>query len=286
MEPLLIADYACVVGEGPMWHPMEKRMYWVDIVTGRMFRYDPATNQHEQVYSGDVIGGYTIQDDGALLLFMARGAVKLWRNSHLTTVIDEIPDERESRFNDVFADPTGRVYCGTMPTPERKGRLYRLDPDRRLTVLLENIGCSNGMGLTPDHRHMYYTDSDAHTIYLFDYDQNTGNISNRKIFKQTPSEEGLPDGMTVDAEGCVWSAHWDGGFLVRFSPAGKELLRIPFPARKVSSVTFGGDDYTDIYVTTAGGDAKASDGTLAGSLFKLNLGIKGVPEYYSRIRAS
>ncbi|MCL4507038.1 MAG: SMP-30/gluconolactonase/LRE family protein [Chloroflexi bacterium] len=286
MEPQLIADYACVVGEGPMWHPYEKKVYWVDIVTGRMFRYDPATQHHEQIYQGDPIGGYTIQDDGALLLFMNKGAVKIWREGALKTVIDEIPDERETRFNDVFADPVGRVFCGTMPTADRKGRLYRLDTDGKLTILLEGIGTSNGMGLTPDRKHLYYTDSEAHSIYIFDYDQASGSISNQRIFKQTPPQEGLPDGMTVDAEGCVWSAHWDGGFLVRFSPAGEELMRIQFPARKVSSVIFGGDDYTDMYVTTAGGDHKETDGPLAGSLFKLNLGIRGVPEFFSRIKAS
>ena len=133
MEPELIADYACVIGEGPMWHPLEKCVYWIDINDGRLFRYNPATGEHGLVFQGDPIGGYTIQADGALLLFMGRGAVKLLRNGALTTIIEDIPDERESRFNDVFADPVGRVYCGTMPTPSRKGRLYRLDPDRSLT---------------------------------------------------------------------------------------------------------------------------------------------------------
>jgi sugar lactone lactonase YvrE len=287
----LIADYACVVGEGPMWHPLEQRVYWVDIglgrMLGRMFRYDPATGKHEQVYEGVPIGGYTIQDDGALLLFMAKGAVKIWREGKLTPIIDEIPDERESRFNDVFADPAGRVYCGTMPTADRKGRLYRLDPDGKLSLLLEGIGCSNGMGLTPDNKHLYYTDTYAYAIYIFDYDQNTGAITNQRTFVETSREpsEGMPDGMTVDAEGYVWSARWDGNCLVRYAPDGKEERRIQFPARKVSSVIFGGKDYTDMYVTTAGGDQKATDGALAGALFRLNLGIRGVPECFSRIKA-
>ena len=285
MNPELIADYACVVGEGPMWHPHEKCVYWIDIEDGRLFRYDPVTRIHGLVLKTDVIGGYTIQADGALLLFMARGAVKIYRNGELTTVIDEIADERESRFNDVFADPVGRVYCGTMPTPDRKGRLYRLDPDRSLTLMLEDISCSNGMGLTPDLKHMYYTDSEAYKIYLFDYDQSSGALTNQRIFAQNPKEDGLPDGMTVDTEGCVWSARWDGHCLVRYSPTGQELQRIQFPVSKVSSIIFGGEDYTDMYVTTAGGNEKEKDGVLAGSLFRLNLGIKGVPEFFSRISA-
>lgn len=284
MQPELIADYQCVVGEGPLWHPMEKKVYWTDIGTGRMFRYDPATGRHEQCYSGRPVGGYTIQADGSLLLFMDRGTVAIWRDGALTTVIEEIPDERETRFNDVFADTAGRVFCGTMPTKDRPGRLYRLDTDGRLTLLLEGIGCSNGMGLTPDRRGLYYTDSTAYTIYLFDYDQATGAISNQRVFVRHSESDGLPDGMTVDAAGNVWSAHWDGSALICYSPQGRELQRIAFPVKKVSSVVFGGDDYMDMYVTTAGGDQKATDGEHAGALFRLRLGVKGVPEYYSRVR--
>ncbi len=283
MEPEIVADYACVTGEGPLWHPDEGRLYWVDIPAGRMFRYDPATGAHQECYSGEVVGGFTIQEDGALLLFMARGAVAVWRGGDLDYVLDEIPDERESRFNDVIADPAGGVFCGTMPTGERPGRLYRLDTDRSITAVLDGIGCSNGMGFTPDRRRMYYTDSRAREIYLFDYDETSGAIANRRLFVQTPEGEGVPDGMTVDAEGCVWSARWDGRCVVRYAPDGTEERRVQFPARKVSSVTFGGEDYADMYVTTAGGDKKEQEGAGAGALFRLNAGVRGVPEFCSRI---
>ncbi|MCZ6678285.1 MAG: SMP-30/gluconolactonase/LRE family protein [Candidatus Poribacteria bacterium] len=285
MEPELIADYECVTGEGPLWHPGEKRLYWADIPRGRLFRYDPATGNHEQFYEGEVIGGFTIQEDGALLLFMAKGAIAIWRDGEMHYIHEEIPDERETRFNDVIAGPAGRVFCGTMPTKDRLGRLYRLDTDGTLTQLLDDIGVSNGMGFTPDRKQMYYTDSPKLEIYLFDYDQDTGAIANQRVFVQTPENEGIPDGMTVDAEGYVWSARWDGGCLVRYAPDGSEDRRITFPAKKVSSAIFGGEDYTDIYVTTAGGDNKAEEGAGAGGLFRLNLGIAGVPEFPSRIQA-
>ena len=284
MQPELIADYKCVTGEGPLWHPDEKRVYWCDIPMGRIFRYEPATGKHEQVFEGDEVGGFTIQDDGALLLFMARGAVKTWRDGELTTIIDEIPDERETRFNDVFADPEGRVYCGTMPAPDRPGRLYRLDTDRKLSLLLEGIGVSNGMGFTPDRKHMYYTDTVAQKIYRFHYDQATGDLTDQTVFVDTTGEEGGPDGMTVDGEGYVWSARWGGSCMVRYSPDGTEVQRVGFPAKKVSCVTFGGEDYTDMYVTTAGGNTKEEDGPGAGALFRVNLGIQGVPEFRSKIR--
>jgi len=283
MKLEMIADYNCVTGEGPLWHPGEQRLYWVDIPTGRMFCYDPASGNHEQFYEGEVVGGFTIQENGALLLFMAKGAVAVWRDGKLSSIIEEIPDEHESRFNDVIADPAGRVFCGTMPTKDRLGRLYRLDTDGKLTKLLDGIGCSNGMGFTPDRKQMYYTDSPKREIYLFDYDVDTGAITNQRVFIQTPGGEGVPDGMTVDAEGYLWSARWDGSCLVRYAPDGTYDRRIHFPAKKVSSITFGGEDYTDIYVTTAGGANKDVEGPGAGALFRFNLGIQGVPEFSSMV---
>jgi D-xylonolactonase len=285
MEPELIANYECVTGEGPLWHPQEGRVYWVDIPKGKLFRYEPTTGKHELYYdSGAVIGGFTFQDDGAILLFMDRGAVKLLRDGKVETIIEEIPDERESRFNDVFADPEGRVYCGTMPTQDRQGRLYRLDPDRTLTLLLEGITCSNGMGLTLDRKQLYYTDSMVKKIYLFDYDQATGAITNQRVLIDSGHEAGVPDGMTVDADGNIWSARWDGYCLTQYAPDGSELQRINFPTKKVSSVIFGGPDYTDMYVTTAGGHDKHENGETAGALYRLRLGVQGLPEFASRIR--
>ncbi|HVB96381.1 MAG TPA: SMP-30/gluconolactonase/LRE family protein [Chloroflexota bacterium] len=282
MEPELIADYQCVTGEGPLWHPTEQRLYWLDIPKGRIFRYDPATGQHEQVHEGEAIGGFTIQADGALLLFMARGAVKIWRNGQLTTIIDEIPDERNTRFNDVIADPVGRVFCGTMRAPEHPASLYRLDLDGKLTRVLGDSGTSTGMGFTPDRRQMYYTDTPTREISLFDYERGTGAITNRRVFIHI-DDVGRPDGMTVDAEGHVWTALWGGGCLVRVRPDGTEEQRILFPAKNVSCPTFGGPDYSDLYVTTAGGDNKAENGPGAGALFRVRPGVQGVPEFRSRI---
>ena len=283
MDIEMIADYACACGEGPLWHEPQQRVYWVDIPPGRLFRYTPATGDHEQLLAGEAIGGFTIQADGALLLFMARGRVARWADGQVTTLIDDIADERESRFNDVIADPAGRVFCGTMPTPDRPGRLYRLDTDGRLTRVLEGITCSNGMGFTPDGRGMYYTDSFKQEIYLFDYHEATGELANQRVFARVPAEEGIPDGMTVDAEGFVWSARWDGGCVVRHAPDGSVDRRIEVPARKASSVIFAGPDYADLYITTAGGDRKDEDGPMAGALLRCRPGVCGVAEFPSKV---
>ena len=144
----------------------------------------------------------------------------------------------------------------SLPVGARPGRLYRLDTDGSLHLVLEGITVSNGMGFTPDRRQMYYTDTRPRRIYLFDYDENTGALSNQRTWLQVPEGAGGPDGMTVDAQGFVWSACWDGSALYRYTPEGIEQQRIQFPARKVSSAAFGGPDLSDLYVTTAlsGGD--------------------------------
>lgn len=283
MTPEVVADYTCVCGEGPIWHTDEHRLYWLDIDIGRLFRYEPATARHEMCLQQRMVGGLTIQADGAKLLFMDRGTVKAWRDDELTTLIEEIPDELDTRFNDVIADPRGRVFCGTMSTPRRKGRLYRLDPDRSLRLILENVGCSNGMGFTPDARTLYHIDSHARTVYKFDYDIDTGDVSNQRPFITITEGTGNPDGMTVDADGCVWCAFWNGNRIVRYSPEGQEMTSCTFPARKVSSLAFGGPGLAELYVTTACREGRRADGEGAGKLFRVKPGVAGVPEFRSRI---
>jgi D-xylonolactonase len=286
-EPELVANTRCHTGEGPLWHPDERVVYWVDIPAGRLLRYDPVSGEHEAAYEhlDGAIGGATLQADGSLLLFMSHGAIGSLSEGRLTNLIEDIPAERDGRFNDVIADPEGRVFCGTMPIGDRPGRLYRLDPDLSLHLVLDDAGISNGMGFTADLTTLYHTDTTKRLITRFDYDRATGTLTNRQVFLETPNDEaeGSPDGMTIDANGDLWSARWDGGCLVHYSAAGQELGRVTFPARKVSSIAFGGLDYADAYVTTAGGQNRRREGPGAGALYRLQLGVKGVPEFRSRI---
>ena len=286
MVPELMADYRCETGEGPLWHPMERQVYWSDIPQGRIFRLNPFSRRHEQIYEGRIVGGYTIQSDGSLLLFMDRGSVAVWRDGKLEYLVNEMEGEADNRFNDVAADPAGRVFCGTMPTDTRSATLYRMDTDGSITTVLEGVGLSNGIGFSPDQKQMYYTDSLARKIYIFDYDIDSGDITNQRVFVETPDDGSIPDGMTVDAEGYVWGARWDGSSLYRYNPDGEQVVQIQFPAKKVSSVIFGGVDLTDMYVTTAGGGNKAEEGPGAGGLFRLNVGIQGKPEFLSRVGLS
>ena len=146
MDIEVIADYGNVVGEGPTWDPRERRLYWIDIPNGRIFRYDPASGEHAQIYDGPMMGGFTMQQDGSLLLFMERGAIAVLRDGKLEYVVDELPGEDGNRFNDVIADPAGRVFGGTMPvdTERRDGRRERRYPVPRRHGRLDDADHDGG----------------------------------------------------------------------------------------------------------------------------------------------
>ncbi len=280
-EMKVAANYHCETGENPLGNPVDGRIYWTDIPRGRIYKYNPGTEKHEEIYRGKPVGGFTIQEDGRLLLFMSKGQIALLNSDgSLETIQPFLPGEEESRFNDVIADPEGKVYCGTMPTPDRKGKLYLLDTDGSVSVVEEGIDCSNGMGFSPDLTRMYHVDSGKRKIYVYEYHKSK--VINRKIFIETDPDYGVPDGMTIDTEGFLWVAHWNGSAVVRYSPAGKEVQKFDVPAAKVSCVTFAPPDFQILYITTAGGTIGSE--TLDGALFYCKPGFKGKPEFFSKIK--
>lgn len=283
--PELAVDNPSGCGEGPLWNEDERAVYWVDIVNGQLFRYDVTANRNDEVYRHDQqIGGYTFQTDGSILLFCTQGKILRWNLGEVDTVIESVAGEEDGRFNDVIADPDGGVFCGTMPTESHLARLYRLAPDGSLTMLFEDIGLSNGFGFSPDGGTFYHTDSNMHVIYQLDYEVGNGAVSNRRVFARTPNDDTVPDGMTVDAEGNIWSARWDGEALYKYTADGTRVGKVVFPVRKVSSIAFGGDDLHMAYVTTAGGDKRGDvEGPLAGSLFRVDLGVHGRAPFRSRV---
>ncbi|WP_079890852.1 SMP-30/gluconolactonase/LRE family protein [Halococcus agarilyticus] len=282
MSPECVLDIRCEVGEGPLWHPGENVIYFVDIPQGHLHRYDATANDHERVREGSRIGGFTIQKDGSLLLFEDCGMVTVWNKGEESTILTEIPEEADSRFNDVVADSRGRVYAGTLPP---NGRLYRFETDGRFRSLIENVDISNGLEFIPDQNGIYYTETKAQTIWQFDYNPESGDLVNRQPFASTIGTPGNPDGLTVDAEGYVWSARWNGGCVVRHHPENGSIVnRVDFPARKVSAITFGGSNYSDAYVTTAlAGNDRDIEGKGAGGLFRFSPDVGGTPPLRSAI---
>ncbi len=289
MAPVLrcIADTRCSIGENPLWHPGEQALYWCDIPNGRLHRYDwpggPACIVRDPGAEGGALGGFTLEQDGALLLFLDRGRISRWQHGHETIVQAGIERERDSRFNDVIAAPDGRVFCGTMSTQTQAGRIYRLGPGPVLEVVMEEIACPNGMAFSLDSRLLYLTDSFARTVFVTPYDPETGTAGQAEISLETADEDGFPDGLTMDAEGYLWQARWGGGCVVRISPEGREVLRIDVPTSKVASITIGGPNLQTLFITTAGGDNRPVESPLAGAVFALDLELAGRPEYRSRI---
>ncbi len=282
-QPEVILNRNNVIGEGILWHPDEECLYWTDIPRGTIFRHDPSTGETNEWETGSPVGGFTIHQDGRLLLFMAEGAVKLWVDGQFETVIEAIPEMKGNRFNDVVADPLGRVFCGVMSTEDSAGWVYRLNPDKTLTKVIHDTGTANGMGFSRDEKSLFFSDSRKSNVSVFNYDRATGEISNRRIILQTlRSEGGSPDGLCVDSDDNIWVGLWDGSAILKIDQNGDELQRIDFPTRRITTLCFGGEDLTDIYVTSAGADDLEQNGQLAGALLHLNLEIKGKREYRSR----
>jgi D-xylonolactonase len=232
------------------------------------------------IYRGVTVGGFTLQADGDLLLFRVADLALLHTDGRVE-VLREFVDEGAVRFNDVIADPEGRVFAGTIGMADTSGGLYRVDRDGSMTLLFRGTGVSNGMGFSPDLRTFYWTCSTRRRIHAYDYDRATGAISRERVFYQATDAEGIPDGMTVDRGGDVWSARWDGYAVVHHGPDGKVIEKFPFPVAKVSSLCFGGPNLDEFFVTTAGG-VPGSD-TADGSVYRWAAGVSGSPEFRSQI---
>jgi D-xylonolactonase len=300
--PTVVVRERFLLGENPVWHPEDQRLYWTDIIDGRLFRYDPTSATHECVYHGEPVSGFTIQRDGSLLLFMTRGAVRCLRPGLESRLVLEPDawfgsepdwaadtgtayDVRNHFLNDVIADPGGRVYVGVLPVGADDGGVFVVEPDGQVRVAASGITGSNGLGFSSNHRTMFCTDSapGVRRIYTFDYELRSGKLTNRRIFAELPAaDRGLPDGLTVDSAGFVWSARWEGRCLIRYAPDGMEVQRIEVPAGKVTSVTFAGRDYRDLYVTSAAIET-APEEMASGSLFRLRTATPGLPEHRSNI---
>jgi D-xylonolactonase len=291
-SPTIIAKSNCVCGENPIWHADEKLLYWVDIPNGRLFGYDPRNGDYQTLKQGRHLGAMTIQADGSLLLMGGEGCyVSIWKDGEETPVIESI--EGETRFNDAIADRHGRVFSGSMPHPgwkedaDKTGKLYRIDTDGSYQIMDTGFGCANGMGFTADGKTFFFTDTPTGNIYAYDYDEQTGDLSNRRAQIHISDDPGMPDGMTVDADGHIWSAKWGGSQVVQYNLDGEKLQSIDLPTANITSIAFGGDDLETMYITSAGGnhpDAPEDENAAAGALFEFEApGVKGVEEFRSKI---
>jgi sugar lactone lactonase YvrE len=271
-----VTDPVAYHGEGPVWSDRWGGLRWVDMLAGDVLSLgaDGTINRRHvdsvaaairpRRVGGAVIGverGFALEDaDGTLTRLGA-----LWTDSHV-------------RMNEGGCDPDGRFYCGSMAYDQQlgAGALYRLDPDGSVRVVLDNVTVSNGLEWSPDGSRAYYNDTATHRIAVFDYHREAGLIS-RRPFADIPAEVGRPDGLTVDEQGGVWVALSGGGAVRRYTSDGVLDGVVEVPVRKVTACTFGGPRLDQMFITTSREGLEPGIDPLAGSLFRVVVGVTGLP---------
>ncbi len=299
-----VGDTIAMLGEGPYWVPEDDVLLWVDIKQGRLHRTslpsgDTVTDDLGEVSAAfPALDGGIVTAEGNRLTFRALpspagsdGTVGSLQQPART--IAEVPARDGIRFNDAGVDPAGRVWVGSMHTGETEplGELYRLDPlpdgsgTAVLTPVLTGVTVSNGLGWSPDGSRMYYADSPMRRIDVFDYDPAVGEASGRRVFADLSQADGMPDGLTVDADGYLWVAMWDGGVLRRIAPDGSLDGVLRMPVSRPTSCAFGGPGLAELYVTTARfglSEAALDAEPLAGRLLRVRPGPIGLPSTTAR----
>ncbi len=282
----LILDKKADLGEGSIWHPEEKVLYWVDINKPSVYRYDPATGREREYPATAKCSTLAPCRQGGLLVAQQNGIHHLETGTGMFKRLTDPLTDPDIRYNDGKCDPGGRFWVGTIDMhgrPERAA-LYRFDQDGSLHEMLRPVTNSNGIVWTADKRTMYYIDTPTHHVFAFDYDNATGNISNRRIAVTVPNEMGSPDGMTIDASGSLWVALWGGGAVTCWDPVkGKLLQKITVPAPNISSCAFGGEKFDTLYITSAREHMtpqQIAEHPQSGSLFAVKPGVIGVPALF------
>ena len=276
-----------VCGESPVWAAAEGVLWWVDNVAGVIHRFHPTSGQDEAfAIPHDEVNCIGLRAGGTLVAALrqdvalfdpATGAVERLMNPESDKPLD--------RFNDGKVDRQGRFWAGTMNDvhwDQPTGSLYRLDPDGHLHRQWGDVVCANGLGWSPDNRTFYFGESFRYAIFAFDFDADTGSISNRRLFASIDRAGGaFPDGLTVDAEGGVWSVHNAVGRVVRYAPDGSVTHTVALPVPQPTSVIFGGAALDTLYITTSRQGMtpeQLARYPFSGSLFALRPGIMGLPE--------
>jgi sugar lactone lactonase YvrE len=283
VEVKVVADVHADVGEGPHWDERSQTLLFVDVSAGAVFRYDPMNGSTSSFTVGQEVGAVIARRGGGLVLAVRDGIATVSDNGEgfeLTAPIEG--DLPANRMNDAKCDPAGRLFAGTMAfdfSPGAAG-LYRVETDWSFEQVVSGATISNGLAWTRDRRHMYFIDSATQGVDIYDYENSSGAVANRRRVVTIDKVLGMPDGMTIDEADNIWVACWGGGAVRCFSPAGVQLAEIPFPVSQVSSCTFGGPELSDLYVTSAANELNAEQldkEPLAGATFVCSPGAVGMP---------
>lgn len=277
-----VADVHAMLGEGPVWVARQAALYWVDIEGRKIFRL--GFHGHWDEWPTDLrVGSLVPRNDGSFIAGTDQGiAVTKPCGFDFDIVLNPESHLPHNRFNDGKVDRQGRFWAGTMDDlgKDVTGTLYRVDPDMSCSIIDTDYRITNGPAFSPDGRIMYHNDTARQVTYVFDLDED-GRASNRRIFLQFGPGDGNPDGMTVDAEGCLWIAFWGGSCVRRFSPAGERLETVRLPVSQPSSCAFGGPDLDELYITSASVGLDEESLKMqpnAGGLFMFAPGVRGLEE--------
>ncbi|BCM93349.1 6-deoxy-6-sulfogluconolactonase [Abditibacteriota bacterium] len=283
-EFLVGAHNGC--GENPLWDEHRGLLFWCDIPQGHIFSFDPKTNSHRLVAElGQECGAFSLEESGDLLLLFTGDAALLNPDSGEVTPVRKGFLTNSERFNDCIVAPNGTVFAGTVDWSQKtRGGLFHLHTGWDSHRITGNSNCSNGLGWTVDGRGLYWIDSTPRNIWLFDFDSQTGELSNQRLWLHTP--EAVPDGMTTDSEGNLWIAFFDGPFVRRYDANANFIEQIHFPARHVTSCIFGGEEMSDLYVTTGGGKTSDAPDNPSGALYRVKTNSRGMKEFRSKMGAS
>jgi sugar lactone lactonase YvrE len=280
-----VLPWQATVGESPVWSSAEASLYWVDIQQKQIHRFHPASGANQTFALPEIVTCIQLRAAGGLALTLRKHfAIYQPETEQLERLGEVEPSLPGNRFNDGKCDPQGRFWAGTMDAVHwsaPSGNLFRLDAKRAITRRQSNVICSNGSGWSPDGRTMYYTESFRYAIFRYDFDPATGAIENRHTFAAIdPQCGGFPDGMTVDAEGCVWSNIVGLGQIHRFDSQGELERTVQLPVPRATDCTFGGAGLKTLYVTSARETMTAAQlaaHPLSGSLFAIECDAAGLP---------
>ncbi|MEV4338320.1 SMP-30/gluconolactonase/LRE family protein [Streptomyces sp. NPDC049590] len=263
------------LGEGPTWDPATGTLLWLDILGMRLHTYDPVTGRRTVRTTPQHVGAAKPRAGGGLVLNLRDGIGLLDPDGTFRWLHHEPVPGR--RGNDAAVAPDGSLWAGTMRYDEATGggTLSRLAGDGSARTVLGDVTVSNGTGWSPDGRLMYYVDTPTRRVDVFDHDAE--GVRNRRPLAEIEEGAGYPDGLTVDADGCVWVALWDGGAVRRYTPDGTLDRVIPLPTPRTTACAFGGPALTDLYVTTARTGLDAPH-PLSGSLLVIPNAGKGLPQ--------
>ena len=271
-----ITEVCAYHGEGPIWDAAAGLVRWVDMLRGDVLSMAPGGGGIARQRVGTVAAAVRPRRGGGLVVAVERGFALLDPGSAVPRALPELWADPSVRMNDGGCDPQGRFYCGSMAYDAAPGRgaLYRLDPDGSARTVLTGVTISNGLVWSADGGVVYYIDSPAQRVDAFDFDPDTGRFSHRRAVVDVPPEHGMPDGMTLDAEGGLWVARWGGGAVRRYTPQGRLDEVVTVPARQVSACAFAGED---LYITTSRQGVPDDEQPSAGALFHARPGVAGLP---------